>query len=56
MKIQKQISRIYNKKEYIKYWIVLPSKLIEKLKWFHKKDFTSKDCDTLKKYLEEENV
>ncbi len=33
MKLQSQVSREYKGKEYTKYWIVVPSKLIEKLGW-----------------------
>jgi len=33
MHLQGQKSREYKGKEYHKYWIVLPNKIIEKLKW-----------------------
>lgn len=33
MRLLSQISREYKGKEYKKFWVVLPSKLIEKLKW-----------------------
>ncbi|MBI2546506.1 AbrB/MazE/SpoVT family DNA-binding domain-containing protein [Candidatus Woesearchaeota archaeon] len=33
MKLQSQTSRVYKGKKYEKFWIVLPSKLIEKLGW-----------------------
>ena len=33
MRLQSQISREYKGKEYKKFWIVIPSKLIEKLGW-----------------------
>ena len=33
MKLQSQISRIYNEKEYIKFWIVIPSKIMKELTW-----------------------
>lgn len=33
MKLQSQISREYKRKKYEKFWVVIPSKLIEKLKW-----------------------
>lgn len=33
MKLQSQISRKYKDQEYKKYWIVLSSKLIDKLGW-----------------------
>lgn len=33
MKLQSQVSREYKGTKYEKFWIILPSKLIEKLKW-----------------------
>lgn len=33
MRLQKQLSRKYNKKEYAKYVIVLKEKIVEKLGW-----------------------
>ena len=33
MKLQSQISREYKGTKYEKFWIVIPSKLIEKLRW-----------------------
>ena len=33
MKLQSQVSREYKDKKYEKFWIVVPSKLIEKLGW-----------------------
>ena len=33
MKLQSQISREYKGIKYEKFWIVLPSKLVKKLKW-----------------------
>ena len=33
MKLQSQISREYKGNKYEKFWIVLPSKIIEKLGW-----------------------
>jgi len=33
MKLQSQSSRKYKGKEYRKFWIVLPNKIIEKLGW-----------------------
>ena len=33
MKLQSQISRQYKDTKYEKFWIVLPSKLIQKLGW-----------------------
>ena len=33
MKLQSQISREYKSKKYEKFWVVLPSKLIERLGW-----------------------
>lgn len=33
MKLQSQVSRVYEGKEYTKYWVVVPSKLIDKLGW-----------------------
>jgi len=33
MKLQKQKSRTYNTKNYHKYWIVIPNKIIEKTGW-----------------------
>jgi len=33
MRLLNQISRKYKGKEYKKFWIVIPNKLIEKLKW-----------------------
>jgi len=33
MRLQSQISREYKGTKYEKFWIVLPSKLIKKLKW-----------------------
>jgi len=33
MRLLSQISRKYKEKEYKKFWIVIPNKLIEKLKW-----------------------
>jgi bifunctional DNA-binding transcriptional regulator/antitoxin component of YhaV-PrlF toxin-antitoxin module len=33
MKLQKQLSRKVKNKEYVKWVIVLPSKLVKKLKW-----------------------
>ncbi len=33
MRLQSQKSREYKEKEYNKFWIVIPNKLIEKLGW-----------------------
>ena len=33
MKLQSQVSRRYEDKEYIKYWVVIPSKILKMLKW-----------------------
>ncbi|MFH1591987.1 MAG: AbrB/MazE/SpoVT family DNA-binding domain-containing protein [Candidatus Woesearchaeota archaeon] len=33
MRLQSQVSREYKGNKYEKYWVVLPSKLVEKLKW-----------------------
>ena len=33
MKLQSQISREYKGKKYEKFWVVLPTKLIERLGW-----------------------
>lgn len=33
MKLQKQVSREYKSEKYEKFWIVVPSKLIELLGW-----------------------
>ena len=33
MRLQKQISREYQGTKYEKFWIVIPSKIIEKLGW-----------------------
>jgi AbrB family looped-hinge helix DNA binding protein len=33
MKLLSQTSREYKGKEYTKYWIIIPNKLIEKLGW-----------------------
>ncbi|MBU0758486.1 MAG: AbrB/MazE/SpoVT family DNA-binding domain-containing protein [Nanoarchaeota archaeon] len=33
MKLLGQVSRKYGDKEYLKHWVVVPSKLIEKLGW-----------------------
>ena len=33
MKLQSQVSREYKGTKYEKFWIILPSKLVEKLKW-----------------------
>ncbi len=33
MKLQKQVSRVYEGKGYEKFWVVIPSKLIELLSW-----------------------
>lgn len=33
MKLQSQVSRKYGDTEYKKFWVVLPQKLLEKLKW-----------------------
>jgi len=33
MKLQSQISRKYKKKEYKKFWIVIPKKLLEEIRW-----------------------
>jgi len=33
MKLQSQISREYKDKKYEKFWVVIPSKVIEKLGW-----------------------
>jgi len=33
MRLQNQISREYKGKKYEKFWVVLPSKLVEKLGW-----------------------
>lgn len=33
MRLQSQVSREYKDKKYEKYWIVIPTKLIKKLKW-----------------------
>lgn len=59
MKLQKQVSRTFKtkkfgKKDYIKYWIVIPNKIIEKLKWNNKEDINSKEIKNLLNYLEEE--
>lgn len=59
MKLQKQVSRTFKtkkfgKQEYLKYWIVIPTKIIEKLKWNNKEDINSKEIKNLLNYLEEE--
>ena len=41
MILQKQTSRKYKEKEYLKYWTVIPSKIIKELKWEDKKELTS---------------
>jgi len=41
MKLQSQISRKYKETEYKKFWIILPSKMIEKIGWE-----TGQDLDT----------
>ncbi len=33
MKLQSQVSRKYGDKEYRKFWIVIPEKLLKKLGW-----------------------
>ncbi len=33
MRLLSQISREYNNKKYEKFWIVIPSKIVEKLGW-----------------------
>lgn len=33
MRLLSQISRVYNEKEYKKFWVVVPNHLIEKLGW-----------------------
>lgn len=33
MRLQSQISREYKGEKYEKFWVVIPSKIIEKLKW-----------------------
>ena len=33
MKLQSQVSRVYKKVKYEKFWIVLPSNLIRRLNW-----------------------
>ncbi|MBN2102231.1 MAG: AbrB/MazE/SpoVT family DNA-binding domain-containing protein [Candidatus Aenigmarchaeota archaeon] len=33
MKLQSHISREYKGTKYEKYWIVIPNKMVEKLKW-----------------------
>lgn len=33
MRLQSQVSREYKGKKYEKFWVVLPSKLVNKLKW-----------------------
>ena len=33
MRLLSQVSREYNDKKYEKFWVVIPNKLIEKLKW-----------------------
>ncbi len=33
MKLLSHVSRKYNDKEYEKYWIIVPSRIVEKLGW-----------------------
>lgn len=33
MKLQSQVSRKYGDTEYLKFWVVIPNKILEKLKW-----------------------
>jgi len=33
MKVQGQVSRKYGDTEYLKFWVVIPNKLLEMLKW-----------------------
>ena len=33
MRLQSQVSREYKDKKYEKFWVVIPSKIIEKLGW-----------------------
>lgn len=33
MKVQSQVSRKYGDTEYIKFWVVIPNKILEVLKW-----------------------
>jgi len=33
MRLQSQVSRKYGDTEYLKFWVVIPNKLLEKLKW-----------------------
>lgn len=33
MKLQKQVSRVYGEKKYIKNWIVIPNGIVEDLNW-----------------------
>lgn len=33
MRVQNQVSRKYGDTEYLKFWVVIPNKIIEMLKW-----------------------
>lgn len=33
MKLQSQVSRKYGDTKYLKFWVIIPNKLLKKLKW-----------------------
>jgi len=41
MKLQSQVSREYKGTKYEKFWIVIPSKIIEKLGWKSKQELNA---------------
>jgi hypothetical protein len=41
MKLQSQVSRKVGDTEYLKSWVVIPNKILEKLKWKHGQELKS---------------
>lgn len=45
MKLQSQVSRIHQGKEYIKKWIVIPVKILEKISWKESQELEAEVID-----------